>query len=201
MTTDHPWRDGGLLEKMYIEDGLTIGEIADEMDAHYATVWRWMDRHEIPRRLRGSTGNENKYRDSEWLRRRYVHEMKSMKQISEECDCSTSTVKLWLDKHGIETRSKGLGRSVAAGPLSMRTQNTGHEIVMSRYGGEASVLLIHRLCAAAWFGHESVRNKVVHHKNGIPWDNREDNLECMTDSDHRREHLGDTIEPWGGSDG
>lgn len=44
----------------------------------------------------------------------------------------------------------------------------------------------HRLLAVAWFGVDEVDNKVVHHVNGIPWDNREGNLELLTSEEHGR---------------
>jgi hypothetical protein len=47
---------------------------------------------------------------------------------------------------------------------------------------------IHRLAAVAWFGYEAVVGKDVHHVSGIPWDNREDNLEPLDPSEHRRRH-------------
>lgn len=48
--------------------------------------------------------------------------------------------------------------------------------------------LHHRLAAVAWFGWSAVVGKVVHHENGIEWDNREENMETMTQSDHIHEH-------------
>lgn len=48
---------------------------------------------------------------------------------------------------------------------------------------------VHRLCAVAWFGLESIEGKVVHHESEIPWDNREENLEPMTKSDHWSHHM------------
>lgn len=52
---------------------------------------------------------------------------------------------------------------------------------------------VHRLAAIAWFGYDAVDGKHVHHKNNIPWDNREENLETLTASDHRSHH---TQEMW-----
>jgi len=33
-----------------------------------------------------------------------------------------------------------------------------------------------------------VKDKHVHHKNGIPWDNRPENLEAMSRQEHRTIH-------------
>ena len=43
---------------------------------------------------------------------------------------------------------------------------------------------IHRLASVAWFGFDNTVNKHIHHKNNIPWDNREENLIPMKPSEH-----------------
>ena len=43
----------------------------------------------------------------------------------------------------------------------------------------------HRLLADLWLD-EDIDGKVIHHKSGIPWDNREDNLEVLTAQEHGR---------------
>ena len=52
---------------------------------------------------------------------------------------------------------------------------------------------VHRLAAIAWYGYDAVAGHHIHHKNRIPWDNREGNVEPMTASDHRSHH---TQEMW-----
>jgi len=43
---------------------------------------------------------------------------------------------------------------------------------------------LHRLVAVAEYGIEEVKEKHVHHKNGVRFDNRPSNLELMSDVDH-----------------
>lgn len=50
---------------------------------------------------------------------------------------------------------------------------------------------IHRLLAVALYGVDAVAGKHVHHKNGIPWDNRPENLELVDPVEHARIHLHD----------
>jgi len=45
-----------------------------------------------------------------------------------------------------------------------------------------------RVVAIGEFGLDSIVGKDVHHKNGITWDNRPENLEPMSRSDHMRRH-------------
>lgn len=49
-------------------------------------------------------------------------------------------------------------------------------------------VLHHRLLSVAWFGLDELKGNIVHHKNRIPWDSRESNLELMTHLEHINEH-------------
>lgn len=40
------------------------------------------------------------------------------------------------------------------------------------------------------YGAESVRGKVVHHKDGNPWNNEIPNLEILSIKEHRKKHAG-----------
>jgi hypothetical protein len=44
----------------------------------------------------------------------------------------------------------------------------------------------HRLLAVALWGFDAVADKEIHHKNGIPWDNRPSNLSLVSSSEHQR---------------
>lgn len=46
----------------------------------------------------------------------------------------------------------------------------------------------HRLIAERMIGRSLIKDEIVHHKNGKRWDNREENLEVMTVSDHAKLH-------------
>lgn len=48
-----------------------------------------------------------KYQDGEWLHRQYVEKARSTYDIAEECKCSDSTVRYWMNKHNIPTRRDG----------------------------------------------------------------------------------------------
>lgn len=50
------------------------------------------------------------------------------------------------------------------------------------------VVLVHRLLAVAEYGFDAVQNRVVHHSNGVKWDNRPENIEIKTMSDHQSDH-------------
>ena len=51
----------------------------------------------------------------------------------------------------------------------------------------------HRLIAIKIFGEDACRGKIVHHKNGDKRDNRPENLELMTRSEHMKHHRQDLV--------
>jgi len=44
---------------------------------------------------------DRRYRDADFLRRRYVDDRQSATDIAEACGVTSSTVSRWLDRHGI----------------------------------------------------------------------------------------------------
>lgn len=56
------------------------------------------------------------------------------------------------------------------------------------HNSEKTYLKVSRLLAISEYGFDEVCGKVVHHKNGIPWDDRPSNIELMTQSEHMSHH-------------
>ena len=134
------------------------------------------------------------WHDPETLREQYVGQGKSMAEVADTLGCTAPTVNKWLDRHGIETRDPAHERdySGASSPRFVdyaryENNSNGYEVWRSRADNRACVL-VHRLAAVAWFGYEAVVGSEVHHTNGVKWDNREENLELLDASEHRRRH-------------
>lgn len=52
-------------------------------------------------------------------------------------------------------------------------------------------VLVHRLLAVSENGIDAVKDKHVHHKNGVPWDNRPKNIEVLSEAEHKSKHSKD----------
>lgn len=59
---------------------------------------------------------------------------------------------------------------------------------MTYVDAEKEPVAVHRLASVAWFGLEAVAGNDIHHKNGIPWDNREENVEPLDHAEHTSLH-------------
>lgn len=124
--------------------------------------------------------------DPETLERLYWSEGKEIQEIADMSDVSYSTVHYHMDKHDIDRRSNAeIKRKERAG---FRTGTHGYEQAICSWFEKQKALRIHRLVAVAEWGYERVADNQVHHINGIPWDNRPENLEVMSIEEHSSHH-------------
>lgn len=131
------------------------------------------------------------WRNESVLRELYEDKKLSKRKIADRLGCSTATVTNWMNEFGIESRPHNMAISLAKGPLEPYTDDSGYEVIQTRVDYEAKVSAIHRLLAVAEYGFEAVADNVVHHKNGVTWDNRPENIELLEDSEHKSRHAHD----------
>ena len=189
--TEKPYTDEDVLYEMYAEQRMSTREIADEFGCSNSTIVRWLGKHDINARdrhdirLPGERGYDVGEED---LSSMYWDRKMSMQEIGEELDVDSSTVERWLRAYNIETRSIGTWKRYE--PPSFRTHIKGYEQIRSQHEGDYDAVYVHRLFAVAEYGFDAVRDMHVHHRDEIPWDNRSENLELLTPSDHARHHHG-----------
>jgi len=144
-------------------------------------------------------GHNKPWMDKQKLVAEYVENARATPELAEEWGCDPSTVRNWLERYEIDRReAKDYNRQEWV-------QFTHHEQGYERWMNytrpdRGSSVFVHRLLAVAEYGTDAVANNHVHHKNGIPWDNRPDNIEIMSASDHAKQHYesGDlALEPGG----
>lgn len=136
------------------------------------------------------------YRDKDWLIEHYHRRRMSFSQVADEAGVAIATIQRWMDKHNIESRSRGtqLSREV-----SLVEDSRGYERWYNSHNGETSTCYVHQLLAIAKgndphevFGGESE----THHLNGIKWDNRPENVVLLSRNDHQEIHRDDYVSPW-----
>lgn len=179
------------LRQEYVEKKRTTTELANECGVTSTTICDWLDRHDIERRShREAQEPDSDYTDSDWLKSEYVDKRKSMHKIANECDVTAATILKWLRRHNIDTRQQGDYKY--KNPPNHRISRHGYEVVRSKLNGEQDRVYIHQLLAIA---EGADPDKVFsdgewhcHHKNGIRWDNRSDNIDFKRGSEHMADH-------------
>lgn len=133
---------------------------------------------------------EGAWKDAETLRNLYHGERLTAAEVGERLGCHKGTVVYWMEKHGIERRDQvdEYRRSRRQNPARFETHETGYERWVTQIDGVKKTVPVHRLLAVSESGVGEVSGNVVHHKNGIPWDNRPENIETMSHSDHSKMH-------------
>lgn len=76
-----------------------------------------------------------------------------------------------------------------SGKTKFGTHTRGYEYWRSWNPDGEEIMYVHRLVAVAEYGFDAVAGNHVHHKNGIQWDNRPDNIEVKAEKDHLADHV------------
>lgn len=204
-TTTETYKDPDTLRRLYWENNLPMPDIADKFGVATDTIKYWMDKFDIERRNKSEAHrlrharNSAPYKDRDTLYHEYVTNQRTSQDLADSWECDSKTILNWLDRHGIPKRQTGdwQGQGYAsyfmAGDCYMRWMDYAKP-------SRGDSFPLHRLLAIAEWGVDAVKGNHVHHKNGLKWDNRTDNLEILTPSEHAKMHYdnGDLkIEPGG----
>jgi hypothetical protein len=133
------------------------------------------------------------YQDARVLQALYVEQEMTQPEIADIFDINHGTISYWLDKHNIDARPPKTP-NLHAGYCEKQSYgyNSGYYVWVSLDpDGKVRRMSVHRLLAVAEYGVDEVADKQVHHKNGIPWDNRPENIEPLTAEEHSKEHEDD----------
>lgn len=188
-----PWKDEELMNQLR-EEGLSYREMGERLGCSQSTISAWMKRHradEIREDLDVEIPDGKPYQDRELMDTLYNEYDLSTTDIAVVLDCSTGGVNEWMDRLGIEKRSRSdaasLWRDDGDIPSFYTIESRGYEAINT----STENAYVHRLQAVAYWGFDEVADKQVHHKDGIEWHNTEYNLELLTPREHiSREHGG-----------
>lgn len=93
-----PYHDKETLERLYCDEGLTQGEIADRYDVTQSLISKWL------RKTGVVEPQETPWHDEETLRELYHEQGLDQSEIAEKFDIASNTVSAWMSKHDITTR-------------------------------------------------------------------------------------------------
>lgn len=183
MCANSPWQDKERLKQLYVEDGMSQSEIGSIFGTSQSTISRWLNKYNLKTRP-SKDKITGPWRDKESFRHLYFDKEMTIEEMADEWGCGTSTVMRWLKRHGFESRYYTDNNSAAP----FETGGDGYECWYLMEDDAADYVRVHRALAIAEYGIDAVKGKDVHHKNGIKWDNRPENIELLTRSKHARLH-------------
>lgn len=140
-----------------------------------------------------------KWLNEDWLREQYIDKGKTAAQIADEQDVNTNTITNAMEKSGVEKRDHGeqIKAYWQRQPVSFYTISASqgaYEYWKDAYDGQQKRIQHHRLLAVAEYGFDALKGKDVHHKNGISWDNRPENIELLARDEHAKLHSETQVE-------
>lgn len=171
MTDEPRYKEKDWLERKYIKENLDQEEIGDIVGCSGRTISNWLEKYDI----------KYPYQKKKVLKRMYIDMSMSCGKIADELGCADTTIFRYLKKFDIETRN-----SPSQKPPNIFTDadGGGYETIQSC----GDKVFIHRLLATLKYDLEEMEGMLVHHRNHVPWDNRLDNFELMSDEDHMSHH-------------
>lgn len=186
------------LEEMYLEDKMSMADIADELSVEVTSVFRLLNEAGIDRRSPTEAGEllqerrreELEYANPDLLKHLHHEKKMSLSEIAKSYGLTQSGIKYWFEEFEIETRDY-YRYQIPKFELSC-SDGSGYRGYPVWRGCDGQTVAVHHLVLIAEgedprdvFGNLELN---CHHRNGFKCDNRPSNLELVDRSEHGRKH-------------
>lgn len=191
MKANRPWQNEELLNELYVEKQLSTYEIGEKLGCSHQTVNNWLRKHGIELRPKSFAPRKKPHHDRDTLVELYHDQGLNIHEIAEQLGVAGSTIDYWMKKLDIPTRSHRESKLLTyrSRPVPFFLNSKGYEQWHHWYDYERDRVTVHRLLAVAEYGFDAVKDMAVHHRNEIKWDNRPENIELLSHSEHNRLHM------------
>jgi transcriptional regulator with PAS, ATPase and Fis domain len=125
--------------------------------------------------------DDEAYKDKEILYDLYWEKKLPTTKMAGLLGVSKKTVLNWMRRHDIDRRGRRR-------PWATYSMVNGYMRWTVSVGDGTKSMDVARLLAISEYGTEEVKNKDVHHTNGITWLNTPENIELKNRSDHSSHH-------------
>lgn len=192
------------LRILYLKEGKTYSEIGRILGVSYRTVFKYMKEygiesrdHNVDTSLLTKIGMTNEEFEKVLYQKYVVDEISQIK-IAKEFNVSLAIIKKYLDRYNIPTRNHKDSNKVSNSGEKNHKWNGGIYCLTSGYTriyvtvhpslNAPGYIYEHRNVVEEHLGRYLEKDEHVHHLNGIKSDNRLENLQVMSNSEHQKIH-------------